>query len=101
MFYYLLPKGSLVCWSPSGKYYALVVGASGLRVYEVATAAIVFSHDHKRRINALRFLEGVTDDDLILFGGEGKEMNLVSVKEARVKASFDAHETRIRYFSIH
>ena len=86
-----------MCWSPSGKYYALVVGASDLRVYDVATAAVVFSHDHKRRINALRFLEAVPDDDLILFGGEGKEMNLVSVKEAKIKASFDAHETRIRY----
>ena len=88
--------GSLVRWSPSGKYYAVIVGASGLRVYDVSTAGVVFSLDHRRRINALRFLNGADDDDLLLFGGEGKEMNLASVKEGKITASFDVHETRIR-----
>jgi len=89
-------EGSLVRWSPSGKYYAVIVGASGLRVYDVSTAGVVFSLDHRRRINALRFLNGADDDDLLLFGGEGKEMNLASVKEGKITASFDVHETRIR-----
>merc|ERR1712002_197832 len=77
-------EGSLVRWSPSGKYYAIVVGACGLRVYDVATASVVFSLDHRHRINALRFIglweggggggvEGVeakNQDDLFVFGGE-------------------------------
>ena len=80
-----------------------MVGASGLRVYDVASAAVVLSIDHNRRINALRFLgggggggDGGGVDDLILFGGEGKEMNVVSVKGGEIVASFDVHETRLR-----
>ena len=102
-----LHLGSIVRWSPSGKYYALVVGASSIRVYDVSTAAVVLSLDHTKRINALSFLGefggggegggGKDEDDLFGFGGEGKEMIVASVKESKVLASFDVHDTRLRF----
>jgi len=85
-------EGSRVQWSPSGKFYAVIVASISLKIYDVATAFVAYSHDQKKRINSFVFLS----DDLLALGGEGKELVIVSITKAKCISTFEAHEARVK-----
>ena len=84
-------EADFVRWSPEGTHY--VVGFyKHADVYEVASAAVVYSIPLKGRANDLCFV----DNDRLVLASDSPDLEIHSISEKTLLHKFPAHERRVR-----
>ncbi|XP_062617383.1 p21-activated protein kinase-interacting protein 1-like [Saccostrea cucullata] len=81
----------IVCWSPSGHFYA-VVFANKVDVYKLETGSVCSSWTTEHRVNSLAFV----NDNVVLYGGEGGVVSFYDINNNTELASVSADVNRIR-----
>ncbi|XP_061169095.1 p21-activated protein kinase-interacting protein 1-like [Saccostrea echinata] len=84
----------VVCWSPSGHFYA-VVFANKVDVYKLETGSVCSSWTSEHKVNSFAFV----NDSIVVYGGEGGVISLYDINNNTELASVSAEVNRIRGIS--
>uniref|UniRef100_A0A0N8DXS6 p21-activated protein kinase-interacting protein n=1 Tax=Daphnia magna TaxID=35525 RepID=A0A0N8DXS6_9CRUS len=84
-----------VKWSPDGTIWAVSIN-NIVNIYEVKSAGIIHTVDFKTRVNFVFFL----NEDTLLIGGEGPNIESHSVTHRKPVSQFKAHEKRVKAAAI-
>nr|XP_056710499.1 p21-activated protein kinase-interacting protein 1 [Euleptes europaea] len=87
----LKQNAHLVKWSPSGELYVVVI-ASKVNIYKLATASISGTIVTKKNISSLRFIT----DCILAVAGDDELVRLFDCESQDCLCEFKAHENRIK-----
>jgi len=84
-----------VMWAPDGNTYAVATNKT-VNIYEVKSAGIVYTVEFKYPVNFITFL----NEDTLVVGGVGPEVEVHSIKEGKLLTRFKAHAKSVRVASV-
>ncbi|XP_052256627.1 p21-activated protein kinase-interacting protein 1-like isoform X2 [Dreissena polymorpha] len=84
-------SAELVCWSPNGDYYVIVIN-NEIDVYSVETAEVCSTIKASSRVNCLEFIK----DDVLCYGGEGGDLCFHDISTNMPLHTCETKTTRIK-----